>query len=56
MEKLVESVGWTYLRPGPGSHKIFEHPDFNYHISIPYSRKDMDKGMWNKLLKQAGLK
>ena len=55
--KLIEKSGWKFEREGKGSHKIYKHPGFQYPISVPFhSKKDLGKGLLNKLMKQAGLK
>lgn len=54
---LIEKAGWRFEREGKGSHTIYRHPDFKDPISIPYhGKKDLGKGLLNKLKKQAGLK
>jgi len=53
--RRLKQAGWT-LRGVKGSHYIFVHPERPGHISVPHPRKDLGKGLVNKLLKQAGLK
>jgi predicted RNA binding protein YcfA (HicA-like mRNA interferase family) len=53
--RRLEQDGWR-LRGVKGSHHIFTHPRKAGHISVPHPRKDLGKGLLNKLLKQAGLK
>lgn len=53
--KRLEKAGWV-LRGVKGSHHIFVHKDRPGHISVSHPRKDLGKGLVNKLLKQAGLK
>jgi predicted RNA binding protein YcfA (HicA-like mRNA interferase family) len=37
--------------------KIYKHPDFKDPISVPFhGKKDLGKGLLQKLMKQAGLK
>ncbi len=57
LTKEMEKIGWYFEREGKGSHKIYRHKDFPYPISIPYhGKKDLSKGLLQKLKKQAGLK
>ena len=53
--KQMENDGWI-LRSVKGSHHIFVHPVKPGHISVPHPKRDLGKGLLNKLLKQAGLK
>ena len=52
--KQMEAKGWV-LRSVKGSHHIYVHPQIEWHISVPHPRKDLGKGLLNKLMKQAGL-
>jgi len=55
--KKAEAIGWYFERMGKGDHKIYKHPNKNYHLSIPdHGKKDIALGTLNKLLKHAGLK
>ena len=54
--QLIERKGWQFVRHGKGSHDIYKHPDFTYSISVPMHNKDMPKGLFNSLKKQAGIK
>ena len=55
--KLIEKAGWRFEREGKGSHKIYKHPDFQDPLSVPFhGKKDLGKGLLQKLKKQAGLK
>ncbi|MEI8570801.1 type II toxin-antitoxin system HicA family toxin [Methylomonas sp. LW13] len=53
--KLLEDDGWT-LRSVKGSHHIFVHPVKPGHLTVPHPKRDLGKGLVNKLLKQAELK
>ncbi len=57
LAKCIEEVGWYFEREGKGSHKIYKHPNYEHIISVPFhSKKDLGKGLLQKLKKQAGLK
>lgn len=53
--KKLEAAGWE-LRGVKGSHHIYVHPSRGGHITVPHPKKDMGKGLVQKLLKHAGLK
>lgn len=55
--KLIEKAGWQFEREGKDSHKIYKHQKFTNTISVPFhGKKDLGKGLLQKLKKQAGLK
>jgi predicted RNA binding protein YcfA (HicA-like mRNA interferase family) len=53
--KLIEADGW-YLVNVVGSHYQFKHPTKKGRVTITHPRKDIPKGTYNSILKQAGLK
>jgi predicted RNA binding protein YcfA (HicA-like mRNA interferase family) len=53
--RRLERAGWV-LRATKGSHHIYVHPRQGGHISVPHPKKDLGKGLVQKILKQAGLK
>lgn len=53
--KILEKVGWVLYRT-KGSHYVFKHEDFEGLITIPHPRKDVPKGLFYAILKQAGIK
>ena len=53
--KLLEKDGWV-LRGSKGSHHVFNHPSKAGHITVPHPKKDLEVGLVQKLLKQAGVK
>jgi predicted RNA binding protein YcfA (HicA-like mRNA interferase family) len=53
--KRLEAGGWV-LRGGKGSHHTYTHPSLPGHLSVPHPKRDLGAGLFNKLLKQAGLK
>ncbi|MBQ3387465.1 MAG: type II toxin-antitoxin system HicA family toxin [Eggerthellaceae bacterium] len=52
--RLVEE-GWT-PRPGKGDHMNLKKPGTPYMITIDMGKKEMAKGMYDKIAKQAGWK
>lgn len=55
MIKLLQNNGFELIRQD-GSHKFFENKETNKRTTVPYHRKDLAKGLEQKILKQAGLK
>ena len=55
--RAMKKAGWVEDRV-VGSHHIFKHSTKpgSGHISVPHPKKDLGKGLVNKILKQAGLK
>lgn len=54
-EKMLLNDGWYFVRQ-VGSHKHFKHPTKSGKVTIPFHAGDIDKGTYNSILKQAGLK
>ena len=53
---MIERDGWVHVRTR-GSHRIFEHPEREGEVVIPGKpSKDLPKGTWANILKQAGLR
>ena len=53
---MVEKDGWRLARTR-GSHRIYKHPKKQGIVVIAGNEGvDMTKGIWNSVLKQAGLK
>lgn len=54
-EKLLLNDGWYFVKQ-VGSHKHYKHPTKPGKVTIPFHTGDIDKGTFNSILKQAGLK
>ena len=52
--KLLESRGFE-LKRVKGSHHFFVHPESGHITSVPIHRKDLKKGTYYAILKQAGI-
>ena len=50
----LERDGWTLGRVR-GSHHVLVHPLKPGHVTIPHPRKDLGRGLVNRIRKQAGL-
>ena len=54
--KIVERDGWQFKRMR-GSHRVYKHPDKPGIVVIAGNEGvEMTKGIWNTVMKQAGLK
>lgn len=52
--KLLENQGFV-LKRVKGSHHFFVHPDTKKITSVPMHNKDLPKGTFYAILKQAGI-
>jgi predicted RNA binding protein YcfA (HicA-like mRNA interferase family) len=50
----LTKAGWVLDRVR-GSHHVFRHPSKPDIIVVPHPRKDLGKGLVNKIRKQAGI-
>ena len=56
VEKIILADGW-YYKDTKGSHKHFKHPSKPGKVTIPqHSGDTIDKTLFDKIMKQAGLK
>jgi predicted RNA binding protein YcfA (HicA-like mRNA interferase family) len=54
--KLIETDGWFQVAQ-KGSHRQFKHPIKLGRVTVAgHPSQEMDKGTYNNILKQAGLK
>ncbi len=54
--KILESHGFIFSR-SKGSHLLYKHPTTKRRVIIPFHRgKDLPKGTFYSILKQAGIK
>jgi len=51
----LRKAGWVEDRV-VGSHHIFKHPTRPGHLTVPHPKKDLGKGLVQKIRKRAGLK
>ncbi|MFN0050529.1 MAG: type II toxin-antitoxin system HicA family toxin [Cytophagales bacterium] len=52
--KLLEAHGYYYKR-AKGSHNIYHNPVTNLTVIVPVHAKDLKKGTFFGILKQAGI-
>lgn len=54
--KLLEAQGFVFKR-AKGSHHLYYNPATNKTVVVPvHGKKDLPKGTWHGIIKQAGLK
>lgn len=53
--KILEESGFYLKRMGKGSHHIYYNPDSKITIPVPVHSKDMKKGTFMGILKDAGI-
>ncbi|MGL5592941.1 MAG: type II toxin-antitoxin system HicA family toxin [Cetobacterium sp.] len=55
--KMLEKEGWKVVRTR-GSHRQLKHPTKKGKVTVSFHNKktDIDKGTYNSILKQAGMK
>lgn len=52
--KLIEKKGFILDR-SKGSHRIFVHPETKRRVVVPFHKKDLPRGTFMEILKQAGI-
>ena len=53
--RLLENDGWHEVRT-TGSHHHFKHSHKPGIVTVPHPKKEIGKGLFNSILKQAKLK
>lgn len=53
--KLLTDDGWYEVRV-TGSHHHFRHPEKQGIVTVPHPKKQLGKGLFNSIMKQAKLK
>ena len=52
---MLEDDGWFEVRI-TGSHHHFKHSDKSGVVTVPHPKKEIGRGLFNSILKQARLK
>ena len=42
--RRLRTFGWSYDRPGPGSHEVWRHTETGRHVTLPHHARDMAEG------------
>jgi len=53
--KMIGNDGWYEVRV-TGSHHHFKHPEKPGIVTVPHPKKQIGRGLFNSILKQAKLK
>lgn len=53
--KILEENGFYLKRMGKGSHQIYYNPDTKITVPVPIHGKDLKKGTFMAILKDAGI-
>ncbi|GAB4021132.1 type II toxin-antitoxin system HicA family toxin [Spirosoma koreense] len=53
--KILEENGFYLKRTGKGSHHIYYNPDTKVTVPVPVHNKDMKKGTFLAILRDAGI-
>lgn len=51
--RRLRAFGYTYDRPGPGSHEVWRHHATGRKITLPHHAKDMAEGTLRAILREA---
>jgi predicted RNA binding protein YcfA (HicA-like mRNA interferase family) len=46
------SFGWSFDRPGPGSHEVWRHGVTGKKVTLPHHAKDMAEGTLRAILRE----
>lgn len=52
--RVLEKIGFIMDR-SKGSHRLYYHPKTKRRVIIPFHRKDIPKGTFFEILRQAGI-
>jgi predicted RNA binding protein YcfA (HicA-like mRNA interferase family) len=53
--RRLRAFGWTFDRPGPGSHEVWRHPATGRRLTLPHHSRDMAQGTLRAILREAGI-
>jgi predicted RNA binding protein YcfA (HicA-like mRNA interferase family) len=53
--RRLRAFGWSFDRPGPGSHEVWRHATSGRHVSVPHHARDMAEGTLRAILREAGI-
>lgn len=49
------SFGFTFDRPGPGSHEVWRNTETGRKVTLPHHTRDMAEGTLRAVLREAGI-
>jgi predicted RNA binding protein YcfA (HicA-like mRNA interferase family) len=53
--RKLRACGFTFDRPGPGSHEIWRNPETGRKVTLPHHSRDMAEGTLRAVLREAGV-
>ena len=53
--RKLRVLGWTFDRPGPGSHEIWRHSGSGRKVTLPHHTREMAEGTLRAILREAGI-
>jgi predicted RNA binding protein YcfA (HicA-like mRNA interferase family) len=53
--RKLRSFGFTFDRPGPGSHEVWRNPETGRKVTLPHHSRDMAEGTLRAVLREAGI-
>ena len=48
----LRALGYTYDRPGPGSHEVWRHADSGRKVTLPHHARDVAEGTLRAILRE----
>lgn len=53
--RKLRTLGFSFDRPGPGSHEVWRNPATGRKITLPHHSRDMAEGTLRAILREAGV-
>jgi len=53
--RKLRTFGFTFDRPGPGSHEVWRKSATGRKVTIPHHSRDMPEGTLRAILREAGI-
>jgi len=53
--RRLQSLGFIFDRPGPGSHEVWRHAGSGRKVTIPHDAREMAEGTLRAILREAGI-
>ena len=53
--RKLRAFGFTFDRPGPGSHEVWRNPATGRKVSLPHHSRDRAEGTLRAVLREAGM-
>lgn len=53
--RKLRALGYSYDRPGPGSHEVWRHAVSGHKVTLPHHARDMSEGTLRAILRETGI-